>query len=79
MPVCVCLPTCPFFQNQMKDMPATAGALKKVYCEGDNSQCARFMIFQALGKEKTPSDLFPNDVMRAQEFIARNKKGDKTK
>ena len=67
---CQCLPTCIFFNDRMADMPAMAASMKKRYCQGDNSQCARFMVFSALGKEKVPTDLFPNNVEKAKLIIS---------
>jgi hypothetical protein len=66
---CERLATCPFFNDRMSNMPATTGLFKKRYCQGDNSNCARYMVLQALGKEKLPADLFPNERERAQEII----------
>ena len=40
------------------------------YCRGNNSTCARFMVFKALGKQKVPVDLFPPDVDRAKKLTA---------
>jgi len=54
----------------MKDMPAAAELLKKRYCLGDNSQCARFMVASRLGKERVPADLFPSQTDRAKEILA---------
>ena len=67
---CELLSSCPFFQDKMANMPATAEMLKGRYCRKDNSRCARFMVFKALGREKVPADLFPNQVEKAQEIIA---------
>ena len=33
------------------------------YCKGDNSGCARYMVFKALGREEVPLDLYPNQVI----------------
>lgn len=68
---CPNLKTCIFFQDKMKDMPATANLMKNRYCLGDNSQCARFMVSNALGKENVPSDLFPNQYERAMKLIGK--------
>jgi hypothetical protein len=53
----------------MANMPATAAGFKRKYCEGDSAECARFMIFKALGKGMVPPDLFPNQVDRARQVI----------
>ena len=67
---CSCLPKCPFFNDKMPDMPAAAEQIKKRYCKGDNSECARFMVFSKLGREKVPGDLFPRHVDRAKQILS---------
>ncbi len=66
---CVCLPRCPFFNNRMADMPATAQLMKKRYCLGVQDSCARFMVFSKLGSEAVPLDLYPTQVERAREVL----------
>jgi hypothetical protein len=51
-------------------MPALAGIMKKRYCLGDFSVCARHQVKEALGKENVPGDLFPNQFDRARMTIA---------
>ena len=67
---CECLEGCPFFNNTMANMPATALTFKKRYCQGDFLDCARHMVFRNLGNDKVPGDLFPNQVERAKEIIS---------
>ena len=67
---CVCLPRCPFFNDRMADMPATTQLMKKRYCQGDQTQCARHMVFSKLGSEMVPTDLYPTQVERAKEVLA---------
>ncbi len=67
---CQCLPGCPFYNDHMKGMEGMKELYKTKYCRGDNSQCARFMVFQKLGKEAVPADLFPSMVDRAKEILA---------
>lgn len=62
---CACLEKCPFFNDQMADMPAIAELQKSRYCLGDWSSCARHMVFEKLGRESVPSDLFPTQQDRA--------------
>ena len=69
---CESLATCPFFQDKMADKPATAEMYKQQYCRGDNTNCARCMVFLELGKEKVPPDLFPNQIERAEEILIGN-------
>lgn len=66
---CICLPRCPFFNDKMANMPGTAAIIKKNYCQGDNSNCARYMVFKSLGREAVPIDLYPNQVTRAKTII----------
>lgn len=69
MPDCPCLAGCPFFNDRMPDHPALAGMFKKNYCLGEHTACARFMVFQALGREKVPADLYPNMQDRARAIM----------
>ncbi len=70
MAECQVLSACPFFNDTMANMPGTAAAFKRKYCQGDNSTCARYMVLKALGKPKVPADLFPNQEDRARKIIA---------
>jgi hypothetical protein len=56
----------------MKDMPGTASVIKRNYCQGDNSKCARFLVAKAIGKEKVPLDLYPVNLDRANKIIKEN-------
>ena len=67
---CECLAGCVFFNDKMKNMPTMANQYKEKYCRGDNSKCARFMVFKALGRENVPTTLFPNQVDAAQKILS---------
>ena len=67
---CELLAGCIFFNDKMKDMPATANLLKNKYCRNDSSTCARYMVFKALGRPGVPVDLFPQQVEKAEKIIA---------
>jgi len=54
----------------MSAIPDKAEEMKNKYCRSDNTKCARHMVFQALGREKVPSDLYPIQVTRAKEIVA---------
>jgi len=62
MPDCECLMGCPFFNDRMKNLSVVKDMMKKRYCLGDNSQCARYIIFKARGRDAVPPDLIPNQV-----------------
>jgi hypothetical protein len=72
MPECECTPRCPFFGGKMSQiMPVIVEAMRKQYCLGDNSNCARYMVRQALGSpQAVPEDLTPNQVEVAKQVIA---------
>ena len=67
---CECLEGCPFFNDMMTGKPATAEMYKKKFCVGDSSECARYMVFKAVGKESVPADLYPNQKDRANNIIS---------
>lgn len=67
---CECLSKCPFFNDKMKNMPAMAATYKRNYCQGEFAKCARYMVFKALGRDKVPADLFPNQGDRAKAILA---------
>jgi hypothetical protein len=70
MAECECLSGCPFFNDKMKEMPALAQMYKTKYCRnGENADCARHMVKVALGKEKVPADLYPNQIDKAKAII----------
>lgn len=54
----------------MADMPAMASVMKKKYCQGDYSKCARYLVCMALGREKVPADLTPSQTDRAKLLLA---------
>jgi hypothetical protein len=66
---CKRLLTCPFFNDQMADMPSMANIIKQRYCRGDSSQCARYMVAEVLGREGVPADLYPSQVDRAKAIL----------
>ncbi|MDA8122440.1 MAG: hypothetical protein M0Z38_07740 [Deltaproteobacteria bacterium] len=73
MPVCELLPTCPFFNEEMTNMPVSMSYVKESYCAKDNSLCARYIVYSALGREKVPANLYPTEIMRAKRLISTGK------
>lgn len=69
MAECENLAGCPFFNDRMANMPITAEMIKRKLCRGDNTDCARYMVSKAVGKEHVPANLIPNQVDRAEEII----------
>lgn len=66
---CPNTPTCPFFNDQLADRPATANLLKRSFCHSAYQDCARYRVSKALGGPKVPADLFPNMASRAEAII----------
>ncbi|MBU1076189.1 MAG: hypothetical protein KKH98_02780 [Spirochaetes bacterium] len=66
---CPSLQGCPFFNDKMANMPAVADMIKRKHCKDAFTECARYMVSKALGKEHVPLDLFPNQHERAVELI----------
>lgn len=70
---CECLAGCPFYYDRMENMPGDSEFYKGKYCKGDSAECARHQVFEAYGKGRVPVDLFPAQVERAREIIAKKK------
>lgn len=66
---CELLKTCIFFNDMMPNMPSTVEVFKLKYCRGDNSDCARYTVFAARGREHVPQNLFPNQGEVARKII----------
>ncbi len=71
MAECELLGGCLFFNNKMPDTSGLGAIYKKKYCLGDNSECARYIVAKKLGRDKVPTDLYPNMKDRANEIIAK--------
>ncbi len=69
MAECICLPGCLFFNDKMENMPSMSSMYKTKYCRGENTKCARYMIFERKGKDYVPKDLFPNQFEKAKELL----------
>lgn len=67
---CELVEQCIFFNDKMSDYPFAAAQMKERYCLGDNLNCARHIVLEELGRDHVPSDLFPNDVARAERIVA---------
>ena len=70
MAECPSLAACPFFNEKMANMPATADRLKKRYCLDTFDKCARYQVSKGLGKDRVPITLFPHNIEQARELLA---------
>lgn len=66
---CEKLDTCPFFNDILPDVPATAELLKDRYCRIDFKECARYIVSNEIGSEKVPKNLFPHQTNRIDDIL----------
>ena len=45
---------------------------KRKYCQDNYGDCARYMVAINVGREKVPSNMFPNMRDKAEEIISGN-------
>ena len=63
---CPNLESCPYFDSN-KCSPEDQNAIQDQYCNGDFSQCARFLLSQCAD---VPNDLAPTDTTRAEKIMS---------
>ena len=66
---CLLLTECRFFNDIIENMPSISEVLKDQYCLGDNTECARHVIFTEIGKEHLPDDVFPHELDKAKKIV----------
>ena len=66
---CELITICIFFNDKMGSHPVATARLKKQYCQGDNSGCARYMVYRVLGIKGVPSTLYPGEKARARRIL----------
>lgn len=69
MAKCECLSGCLFFNDKMKDSEGLGKIYKQKYCLGDNTKCARYLVYKKLGKARVPNNLYPNMLAQAEQLI----------
>jgi hypothetical protein len=67
MAECERLRTCPFFTDRMENMPNVSEVMKRTYCLGDKTLCARYQL--GVVGVAVPADLFPQDAARMREIL----------
>jgi len=70
---CENLEFCPFFQDRMEKKSVLTYVYKQRFCNGDASECARYVAIKYLGKGNFPTDLYPNEMARVRKLIANAK------
>lgn len=66
---CECFETCDLFNTSISKLPSTSKSFQDKFCHLNHKSCARYMVFEKLGKDEIPKDLFPNERGRALELI----------
>ena len=68
---CTITSECPFFNDQLPKIYTAKERddMKRKYCGGGNSQCARFIVAKALGLHEVPVNLFPNDFFKVSVIL----------
>ena len=61
--------TCPLFNEHMQATPSARALYRVRYCNGHHTECARYVVYLALGRESIPDDLYPNDRLRALDLV----------
>lgn len=69
MPECEYTSICSFFNDMLPNMPTMADTLKRKYCEGERTDCARYIYAIGVDMVTLPVDLFPSDRERAQKLV----------
>lgn len=70
MSCCERMEKCKYFNERLKELEAVQEMWKKNYCRADKTQCARYMVLQALGLDKVPNNLVPTQIDRAKSLIS---------
>ena len=69
---CEYLESCAFVQQMVRTDPLTAYTVRITYCNQDKKDCARYGLIQAVGPERVPDFLWPNDEEEASEVAKIN-------
>jgi hypothetical protein len=71
---CEKLAKCPFYNDKMDAEKGIGKMYKQKYCEGDKTQCARYIVATQLGAEYVTDRLYPNMHEVANKLLAENGK-----
>ena len=71
MKKCSITSECQFFNDQLAKMRTAKERenMKRKYCGGGNTQCARYMVAEALGLDEVPENLFPDDFFKVSVIL----------
>ncbi len=70
---CPYVSKCIFFEDKMSHIPTIVTLMQESYCKNNFKECAIFIIFNNLGSNYIPTDLFPHEYSRAMDILENNK------
>lgn len=66
---CALTRACPYFNGQADITNEVLVMYRARYCKGSTADCARYLVFTALGREAVPAELHPNDKLKALAIV----------
>lgn len=66
---CEKLSGCPMVNGARGNPADSCEKIKEKYCNGNYSECARYMIVREVGGDFVPPDLQPDQIEEAKEII----------
>ena len=71
MKKCPLIDECPFFNDRLarRHTARDRENLKRKYCGGGSSQCARYIVAKAMGLDFVPGNLFPEDLFKVSTIL----------
>ena len=77
MSICELLSRCKFMKEGFDGDHKTRDRYKRSYCRGDNTHCARYMVYISCGSGAVPGDLQPYQSEKARIIIKELKRSSK--
>jgi len=66
---CKFLTKCPFFNDQLNNMPAASDMMKKIYWHWNFAKCARYRVVIVLGRKKFHPTCFLGILAELMRFL----------
>lgn len=60
--------TCVFFTREIGYSPELQAAMRREYCLGDWSRCARLLALDFMPREELPADMIPTDLDQLEQL-----------
>jgi len=69
MAKCELVQVCFFPTDFSNNLPAQLAVIKRVYCNQDFTECARYIVAMQLDSGNVPNDLHPADLEQAEKIV----------